>query len=87
MKGLNFSVSRPHSNLDMACSVESVVSKLPQTKGMGVFSLLFRKNPDDGQSPKTQYLCRTTFKCVVLGCNRSVAYSLLCYYSARKVSL
>jgi hypothetical protein len=21
------------------------------------FSLLFRKNPDDGQSPKTQYLC------------------------------
>jgi hypothetical protein len=22
-----------------------------------VFSLLFMKNPDDGQSPKTQYLC------------------------------
>jgi hypothetical protein len=21
------------------------------------FSLLFRKNPDDGQSPKTQYIC------------------------------
>jgi hypothetical protein len=21
------------------------------------FSLLFRKNPDDGQSPKIQYLC------------------------------
>jgi hypothetical protein len=21
------------------------------------FSLLFRKNPDNGQSPKTQYLC------------------------------
>ncbi|PNF20184.1 hypothetical protein B7P43_G16972 [Cryptotermes secundus] len=34
MKGLNFSVTRPHSNLDMACAVESVVSKLPQTKGM-----------------------------------------------------
>jgi hypothetical protein len=29
-----------------------------------VFSLLFRKNPDDGQSPKTQYLCvlKTLFK-------------------------
>jgi hypothetical protein len=24
------------------------------------FSLLFRKNPDDGQSPKTQYLCIPT---------------------------
>jgi hypothetical protein len=22
-----------------------------------VFSLLFRKNPDDGECPKTQYLC------------------------------
>jgi hypothetical protein len=34
MKGLNFSVMNPHSNLDMACVVESVVSKLPQTLGM-----------------------------------------------------
>ncbi|PNF20263.1 hypothetical protein B7P43_G15436 [Cryptotermes secundus] len=34
MKSLNFSVKRPHSNLDLACAVESVVSKLPQTKGM-----------------------------------------------------
>jgi hypothetical protein len=31
MKSLNFSVTYPHSNLDMACAVESVVSKLPQT--------------------------------------------------------
>jgi hypothetical protein len=34
MKGLNFSVTYPHSNLDMACAVESVVSKIPQTLGM-----------------------------------------------------
>jgi hypothetical protein len=34
MKGLNFSVTYSHSNLDMACAVESVVSKLPQTLGM-----------------------------------------------------
>jgi hypothetical protein len=34
MKVLNFSVTSPHSNLDMACAVESVVSKLPQTLGM-----------------------------------------------------
>jgi hypothetical protein len=34
MKGFNFSVSYPHSNLDMACAVESIVSKLPQTLGM-----------------------------------------------------
>jgi hypothetical protein len=34
MKGLNFSIIYPHSNLDMACTVESVVSKLPQTLGM-----------------------------------------------------
>jgi hypothetical protein len=30
-KGLNFSVTYSHSNLDAACAVESVVSKLPQT--------------------------------------------------------
>jgi hypothetical protein len=34
MKGLNFSFMNPHSNLDMICAVESVVSKLPQTLGM-----------------------------------------------------
>jgi hypothetical protein len=34
MKGLNFSMTYPHSNLDMACAVESVVSKLPQILGM-----------------------------------------------------
>jgi hypothetical protein len=34
MKGMTFSVANPHSNLDMACAVESVVSKLPQTLGM-----------------------------------------------------
>jgi hypothetical protein len=34
MKGLNFSVTNPYSNLDMACAVESVVLKLPQTDGM-----------------------------------------------------
>jgi hypothetical protein len=33
-KGLNFAVTRPHSNLDMACAVEPVVSKFPQTQGM-----------------------------------------------------
>jgi hypothetical protein len=32
MKGFNFLVTNPHSNLDMACAVESVVSKLPQTR-------------------------------------------------------
>jgi hypothetical protein len=34
MKGLNFSVTYPYSNMDMACAVESIVSKLPQTLGM-----------------------------------------------------
>jgi hypothetical protein len=34
LKGLNFALANPHSNLDMACAVESVVSKLPQTLGM-----------------------------------------------------
>jgi hypothetical protein len=34
MKGLNFSVTYPHYNLDMACAVESVVSKLPQPLAM-----------------------------------------------------
>jgi hypothetical protein len=34
MKGLNFSVTYPHPNLDMACAVESVVSKLPQPLGL-----------------------------------------------------
>jgi hypothetical protein len=34
MKGLNFSVTYPHSNLDVACAVESAVAKLPQTLGM-----------------------------------------------------
>jgi hypothetical protein len=34
MKGLNFAVVKPHSCLDMACAVESVVSKLPQTLAM-----------------------------------------------------
>jgi hypothetical protein len=34
LKGLNFAIANPHSNLDMACAVESVVSKLPQTSGM-----------------------------------------------------
>jgi hypothetical protein len=34
MKGLNFSVTYPHSNLDMAYAVECIVSKLPQTLGM-----------------------------------------------------
>jgi hypothetical protein len=34
IKGLNFSVTYPHSNLDMACATESVVSKLSQTLGM-----------------------------------------------------
>jgi hypothetical protein len=28
-----------------------------RTLSICIFSLLFRKNPDDGQSPKTQYLC------------------------------
>jgi hypothetical protein len=38
MKGLNFLVTNPHSNLHMACAVESVVSKLPQTLGMEIRS-------------------------------------------------
>jgi hypothetical protein len=29
-------VTNPHSNLDMACAVESVVSKLSQTLGMEI---------------------------------------------------
>jgi hypothetical protein len=33
-KGLNFSVTYPHSNLDMACAVKSIFSKPPQTLGM-----------------------------------------------------
>jgi hypothetical protein len=33
MKGLNFSVAKPRSNLDMACAMESVASELPQTLG------------------------------------------------------
>jgi hypothetical protein len=33
MKGVNFSVAKPHSNLDMACTVESVVSKFRETLG------------------------------------------------------
>jgi hypothetical protein len=31
MKGLNFFITHPHFNLDMACAVKSVVSRLPQT--------------------------------------------------------
>jgi hypothetical protein len=34
LNGLNFMVTNPHSNLDMACAMESVVLKLPQTLGM-----------------------------------------------------
>jgi hypothetical protein len=34
MKGLNFAIVNLHYNLDMACAVESVVSKLPQPLGM-----------------------------------------------------
>jgi hypothetical protein len=34
LKGLNFAIANPHSNLDMACAVESVVSKLPHTLRM-----------------------------------------------------
>jgi hypothetical protein len=34
IKGLKFLVTNAQSNLDMACAVESVVSKLPQTLGM-----------------------------------------------------
>jgi hypothetical protein len=34
MKAMNSSIAKPHSNLDMACAVESVVSRLPQTLGM-----------------------------------------------------
>jgi hypothetical protein len=33
-EGLNFAVTYPQSNLDMACAVESIVLKLPQTLGM-----------------------------------------------------
>ncbi|XP_023702099.1 uncharacterized protein LOC111861618 [Cryptotermes secundus] len=33
-KGLNFSIVNPHFNLDMACAVESVITKLPQILGM-----------------------------------------------------
>jgi hypothetical protein len=33
-KDLSFSVTYPHSILDMTCAVESVVPKLPQTLGM-----------------------------------------------------
>jgi hypothetical protein len=29
MKGLNFSVTYPHSNLDMVCAVEPVFPRLP----------------------------------------------------------
>jgi hypothetical protein len=36
MKVLNFSVTYPHSNLDIACGVESVVAKLPQRLGMKI---------------------------------------------------
>jgi hypothetical protein len=34
MKGLNISVTYPHSNMDMTCAVESIVSKLPETLGI-----------------------------------------------------
>jgi hypothetical protein len=34
VKGLNFSVMNPHSYLDLACAVESIVLKLPQSLGM-----------------------------------------------------
>jgi hypothetical protein len=34
MKGLNFYLTNPNSNLDMACALELVVSKHPQTLGM-----------------------------------------------------
>jgi hypothetical protein len=40
MKGLNFSVTYSHTNLDMACAVKSVVSKLPQILGMEFRSIL-----------------------------------------------
>jgi hypothetical protein len=33
-KGLNFAIAVLHSNLDMACAVESVVSKLPALTAM-----------------------------------------------------
>jgi hypothetical protein len=34
MKGLKFAVTDPHSNVDMLCAVESLISKFPQTLGM-----------------------------------------------------
>jgi hypothetical protein len=33
-KGLNFAVRKPHSNLDIACAVESVFPKLPRPLGL-----------------------------------------------------
>jgi hypothetical protein len=38
MKDFNFSAENPNSNPDMECVVESVVSTLPQTLGMGGIS-------------------------------------------------
>jgi hypothetical protein len=35
VKGLNFVVTNPHSNLDVACAVESIVLKLPDS-GHGI---------------------------------------------------
>jgi hypothetical protein len=34
VKGLTFFMTYPHSNLDIACAVESVASNLPQILGM-----------------------------------------------------
>jgi hypothetical protein len=36
MKCLNLSITNSHSNMDMACFVQSVVSKCPQTLGTGL---------------------------------------------------
>jgi hypothetical protein len=47
---------RPQRFGDWICLRPQVDGADPVSETL-CFSLLFRKNPDDGQSPKTQYLC------------------------------
>jgi hypothetical protein len=57
-KGLNFSVRNPHSNLDIACAVESVIPKLPRTLDMEfrwrIISMLEKSRPPPTNTNKQE---------------------------------
>jgi hypothetical protein len=54
-------VTRPHSNLDMACAVESIVSTLPQTQGME-FRWKIRSMLEKSKSSRPNMTTKEIFK-------------------------